>query len=49
MATKAHVDIDDAFGILEAYAVATGSSVVAVAQDVVDRVVMWQDGALRPA
>jgi AmiR/NasT family two-component response regulator len=49
MATKAHVDIDDAFGILEAYAVATGSSVVAVAQDVVDRIVTWQDGALRPA
>ena len=49
VATKAHVDIDDAFGILEAYAVASGSSVVAVAQDVVDRIITWQDGALRPA
>ena len=49
VATKAHVDIDHAFGILEAYAVASGSSVVAVAQDVVDRVITWQDGALRPA
>jgi GAF domain-containing protein len=49
VATKAHVDIDDAFGILEACAVASGSSVVAVAQDVVDRIITWQDGALRPA
>jgi GAF domain-containing protein len=49
VATKAHVDIDDAFGILEAYAVASGSAVVAVAQDVVDRIITWQDGALRPA
>lgn len=49
VATKAHVDIDDAFGILEAYAVASGSAVVAVAQDVVERVITWQDGALRPA
>jgi GAF domain-containing protein len=48
LATKAHVGIDDAFGILEAYAVASGSSVVAVAQGVVDRVITWQDGALRP-
>ena len=49
VATKAPVDIDDACGSLEAYAVASGSSVVAVAQDVVDRIITWQDGALRPA
>ena len=49
IAAKAHVAIDAAFGILEAYSSETGQSIVGVAQDVVDRTVTWQDGALRPA
>lgn len=49
IAAKAHVTIDAAFGILEAYAVEASQSVVGVAQSVVDRTVIWQDGTLGPA
>lgn len=48
VAVKAHVSISDAFDILEATATARGESIVNVAQYVVDRVLIWEDGALRP-
>ncbi|MEY2965282.1 MAG: hypothetical protein RLZZ228_1095 [Actinomycetota bacterium] len=49
LAVKAHVSISQAFGILEAEARASSRSVVSLAQDVVDRTLVWRDGALRQA
>lgn len=49
VAVKAQVPIAQAFEILEATAMERHDSVVGVAQDVVDRVLTWQEGALRPA
>ena len=49
VAVKAQVPISEAFEILQATAVERHDSVVGVAQSVVDRVLTWQDGALRPA
>ena len=49
VAVKAQVPISEAFDILEATAVERHDSVVGIAQSVVDRVLTWQDGALRPA
>jgi GAF domain-containing protein len=48
IAVKAHVSISEAFRILEASARASSRSVVSVAQDVVDRTLVWRDGALHP-
>ena len=49
VAVKAGVSIAEAFAILEATALEYHDSIVRVAQGVVDRVLTWQDGALRPA
>lgn len=49
LAVKAQVSIAEAFGILKAAALDRNASIVSVAQQVVDRLLTWQDGALRPA
>ncbi|MFM1964952.1 MAG: hypothetical protein RL134_677 [Actinomycetota bacterium] len=46
VAAKARVPIDEAFEILDAYAVLSGTSLVTVARGVVDRIITWQDGVL---
>ncbi len=47
VAVKAQVSIAEAFEILEATSIQRRESIVVVAQAVVDRVLTWQDGALR--
>lgn len=49
LAVKAHVTIAEAFALLEESARARRESIVAVARAVVDRQLVWLDGALRPA
>lgn len=49
VAVKAGVSITEAFDILEDTSLERRESIVAVAQAVVDRVLTWQDGGLRPA
>ncbi len=48
LAVKAQVPMAEAFEILEAAALDRHESIVSVAQGVVDRVLTWQEGSLRP-
>lgn len=49
IAAKAHVSVAEAFHILESAAQRMQRSVVGVAQDIVDRSIVWRDGELREA